>query len=267
MASLGWGLDPWGLGSFGSLPGPLFLVSASALSTRTVRVVVSVPPIALDDLPDVGDALNPATWVISRPGFVYTTAHIMAVDSVTFDITVVEAFGAAAVVHTVSSTTLEKPTREFIEAPLSLTFAGVVSSDEASPQAKLTKRRYVSQDLANPYVDGTLVMSPAGDYQLVSGAEMVKKLILRRLTTPKGGFFHLPEYGIGLAVKEPVITSSLILLRREIERQILLEPDVAEVGVQLLMNASAGILTVKSQTRLKTTGETFEQSFNLPTGA
>ena len=52
-------------------------------------------------------------------------------------------------------------------------------------------------------IGGSLRIGADGDYVADEGTELMKKLILRRLLTPKGAFFHLPDYGYGLAVKEP----------------------------------------------------------------
>jgi hypothetical protein len=262
-----WGLGEWGLDEWGGLPGPLNIVSALALSTRVVRVTLSTTPKAFSTTAS-GDALNPSVWTITRPdtGQVFTIASIDQVTAVDFDITVVEPFGSISVSHEVSSTMLEKPTGELISTPYSALFNGIA----AVGQDALSKRQ--QKDIANPQTSpgatglgGTLVMTSAGDYALVSGAELVKKLIIRRLITRPGEFSHLPTYGIGLAVKEPVSTSSLILLRREVERQVLEEPEVEAAQVALIIEPASGILTVNVRAKLTPTGESIETSFKLPT--
>jgi phage baseplate assembly protein W len=108
-------------------------------------------------------------------------------------------------------------------------------------------------------------MTPGGDYSLVSGADLVKKLILRRLVTQRGGFSHLPNYGTGvIAIKEPLNSAGLARAKQEIERQVLLEPEVKEVSVSLSLDNANGILTIIVKGRLKPTGESFSASFKLP---
>jgi len=264
MANLGWGLDPWGLGFYGGLLGPLSVQSAFAITTRTVRVTVSVPP-ADNSVSGIGDALNPATWSVTRldTGFVFTVASIDEVNETTFDITVVEAFGALSVTHQVLSTTLRKDTGELIEAPYSASFIGLIASDVATPEAQLAKRKLIPQDISNPFVDGTLVMTSGGDYALVSGAALVRKLIFRRLISQRGSFFHLPNYGLGFAVKEPLVSSDLVMLRKEVIQQISLEPEIEQADASLTLSAT-GILVLTVRGRLRPTGENFEQSFSLP---
>ena len=80
---------------------------------------------------------------------------------------------------------------------------------------------------------------------------MVRRLPRRLMTTP-GGFFHLPNYGLGIRLKESLITTDLVKLRTEVQRQILLEPefDSAQVAIAL---ASNGVLTLTVKAILSTT--------------
>lgn len=260
----GWGLSSWGLGSWGSLPGPLSVVSALALATRTVRVVLTTTPLAASAT-GVGDALNPDTWSLTRldTGFAFTIASIDQVDAVTFDLFLVEALGPAHVTHQVGSTTMQKPTGALIQSPYFATFTGL----EASVPAGV---RTAQEDVANPpappgltSVGGTLVMTAAGDYALVAGAELLKKLILRRLTTTPGDFAHLPNYGLGLSIKEPLRTNDLLLLQRAIEQQVSLEPDVADVQANLSFSNAEGILTVKVTATFRATGQQVTTSLKI----
>ena len=261
-----WGTGPWGLGTFGGLPGPLSVVSALAITTRTVRVTLTSTPLAASATVP-GDALNPATWTVTRldTGFMFTVASVDQVDAITFDIFLVQALGPASTQHQVSSTTLKKPTGALISSPYSALFNGLVASQPTS--VAIVRQR----DLANPpappglnSIGGTLVMDASGDYKLVSGAALLKKLILRRLTTRPGEFAHLPNYGLGFAVKEPLRDSDLIALRGDVEAQVLLEPDVATANVLLSFNNAEGIVVCRIRATMRSTGETVDTSMELP---
>jgi hypothetical protein len=152
-----------------------------------------------------------------------------------------------------------------ISSPYSALFNGLVASQPTS--VAIVRQR----DLANPpappglnSIGGTLVMDASGDYKLVSGAALLKKLILRRLTTRPGEFAHLPNYGLGFAVKEPLRDSDLIALRGDVEAQVLLEPDVATANVLLSFNNAEGIVVCRIRATMRSTGETVDTSMELP---
>ena len=102
---------------------------------------------------------------------------------------------------------------------------------------------------------GALQIDAGGDYVLQQGTALVRKLVIRRLITRPGDFYHLPDYGLGLRIKEPV-PGEIITLRGEIERQVELEPDV-EAALATL-SFSGNVLTIQVKVVLKTTGEGFE---------
>lgn len=89
----------------------------------------------------------------------------------------------------------------------------------------------VSDDLARPL--GTYLVDDSGDYAMDEGVASLRKRILRRLVTRKGGFAHLPSYGVGVLGygKTLARAASLSTLLAEAEVQIAREPDVARVRV------------------------------------
>lgn len=113
---------------------------------------------------------------------------------------------------------------------------------------------------------GTLEIESDGDYASMTGAELIKKLILRRLTTKPGDFFHLPNYGIGLREKEPLPVADLRKLAKAIELQVAQEPEVAAVKATLAYSASAAVLNVRVQAQLKTSGQQVAVAVAVPTG-
>lgn len=265
----GWGFDPFGQASYGaSALGTVSIRSALALSTREVEVEVS--GLVRDNSPYLeGDALNPNTWMVQR---LDTNAflHVVSVtQSATYKyvLLTLEEFAPANINHRVSSTTLLDAAGASIVSPRSADFAGMLAATQLTEQTKLAARRLASQDIANsqqPLVSffaGTLQIDASGDYKTVTAAELVKKLIYRRLVTTPGDFSHLPGYGVGIRLKEPLPTVELSKLKAQIEQQILLEPEVDAARVTLLLGTD-GVLTIRIAAQLKKTGE--DLSLSIP---
>lgn len=103
-------------------------------------------------------------------------------------------------------------------------------------------------------------MTSAGDYGLHSGVPFVKKMILRRLMTAPGDFFHLPTYGVGLKVKEPLPVQRLVSLRKLIELQLAKEPEIEALSVNLTQYAESNVLLVDIKGRVRKTSEAFSLS-------
>jgi hypothetical protein len=151
--------------------------------------------------------------------------------------------------------------------PRKADFAGLVADALATRQARLVSRGAIVRDVANPpapfaaegTLGGTLVITSSGDYDTVTGAELVKKLIIRRLTTGRGEFFHLPNYGVDFRVKETIQPSSLSQLKTSIEKQILKEPEVSAASASLTLDTS-NVLTVAVRATLRPTGEALQFS-------
>lgn len=273
MAIEGWGLDQWGLEEYGSttpLP-PLAIDAALAISTKEVQVTLNREPQSLAPTV-VGDALNPATWIIQRldNAFIFSTLSVRKEDPLTFVVSVLEDFGPFTATHRILSVTLlDADGGAISNPPLNRAdFAGVLSAETKDEVTRARLRSNAIRDVANPplpatgtgtTVGGTLVINNAGDYDLESGAPLLRKLIIRRLITLKGGFFHLPDYGLGLGVKETLPAANLIKLRAEAIRQIKREPEVEETDVQLTLSVK-NELTVRVRAKTRT-GEGVDFSF------
>jgi phage baseplate assembly protein W len=80
---------------------------------------------------------------------------------------------------------------------------------------------------------GTFEVDETGDYSSDVGLANLKKRINRRLITSKGGFVHLPDYGVGVFehMKRLSMAATRQNLADEARRQIKQEPDVAAVSV------------------------------------
>lgn len=268
----GWGLEPWGLGPWGLGLTPLSIGYAYAAGDRFVRLKLTTAPLeSASTVP--GSVFNPKTWAIQTPGTgrVLTVLSVAKVDALTYDILTLEQFDDHYVTMAVGSSTLKDSTG----APaglLTFGYKGVRLEKTSTPQKRVTSRGFALKDLANPPtpnspVGGTLEITSNGDYKSVEGPQLLRKLILRRLSSKPGDFFHLPEYGIGLREKEPLPVNDLILLKKQIEMQIALEPDVEAAKVRLAYDYAASSLLVGMQVKMAKTGQQIEYALPIPTGA
>jgi hypothetical protein len=278
MVASGWGTGSWGLGPWGGgIPvGPLVLEGAVAISTKEVEVALSrevqliAPTIA-------GDGLNPATWVIQNlsTGFLYSVLQVTQTGPLALTIQVLQDFDGVSVQHRVSSTTLlDSDGNPIASPPLNATdFAGVLANEKKDRVAYARRRSASVRDIANPptpqnrlgtNIGGTLIINDAGDYELESGATLIKKLIIRRLTTRKGDFFHLPDYGVGIEVKGILSSANLIKLRAEVIRQVLREPEVIDADASVALG-NENNLTVQVRAKIRPSNQ--EISFPVPLNA
>lgn len=265
----GWGFDDFGLLPMGDAAAALgaHVHQAHAVSTREVEVEVS--NFVQDNSPFLeGDALNPATWVVQRLDTLAFLHVVSITQTGTFKYTLLclEEFGPVAATHRVSTSTLLDINGTLIVEPRSADFLGITDEDKDQLEDRLAKRKVTTRDIANPqlpqdvFIAGTLQLDAAGDYKLETGPQLVKKLILRRLMTTPGDFFHLPDYGIGIRLKEPVPPVDLGRLKTAVEQQVLRETEVQTASATVTLDAN-GILTVVVRAKLKSTGESIEVGF------
>lgn len=95
-------------------------------------------------------------------------------------------------------------------------------------------------------VSGTFRVGEDGDYQFDDGLRNLKKRILRRLVTKKGGFAFLPDYGVGAleAVKKLNMAATRQMIADEAQRQIAREPDVEAVSVRAVQRSIGVVVFV-----------------------
>jgi len=270
---MSWGLAGWGLTPWGGIGG-MSISSAIALATHTVRVTLSSPPLATT-VARIGDALNPATWSVARSdtGEAFAVRLVVPVSGSLsqFELSLAAPLGPHQISHTVAAPGLLDALGNLIGPTSSTTFLGTIGRDVVSAAARATARGHGLRDLKsfasprNP-AGGTLVVQSDGDYGTVSGTEMLRRLLYRRLVSMPGDFFHLPNYGVGLKVKEPVRASSLAILAREIEGQLQREPEVKTVRVNLGL-LPENVLMVMAKVQLRSGGQQTDLSFQIPVGA
>jgi hypothetical protein len=98
----------------------------------------------------------------------------------------------------------------------------------------------ISMDLTNPQTPstagqqqslGTFQIDDKGDFINDSGRTSLKKRIMRRISTKKGGFFHLADYGLKIGEGELITPTKLRKLQVDAENQIKREPEVIALRV------------------------------------
>lgn len=268
----GWGFDDEGILPYGDAAASIgsSLVKAVAYSTREVDVTVS--NLVQDNSAFLdGDALNPSTWSVQR---LDTTdyLHVVSVTQIstyTYRLGTFEEFGPVEVTHRVNTSTLLDMSGNVINSPRNADFLGLLDDTQLTFESRLAAQKRSVRDVANAQVPGfaifagTLQIDAGGDYQTVTGTELTKKLIIRRLITKPGDFFHLPEYGIGLRAKEPIPTSDLPKLKKAIEDQCLRETEVQAAQCTLTLDPGNGLLYVQVRVQEKKTGQQVDIGFKV----
>jgi hypothetical protein len=188
-----------------------------------------------------------------------------------WDIRVLEPFPSFFTNLRVSSDTLKDLGGSLLDSPMSADFPGLIDAAVSTPERISAGKRYSIRDLANPpaprlpdTIAGTLIIGADGDYAQDEGSELVRKLIMRRLTTGRGGFYHLPEYGEGLKVKQPLPAGDLISFQGSLQRSIKREKEVKEAQVTVRQDGNS--LVVVARVQLENTGQMVEVSTSIPFG-
>lgn len=276
----GWGLAAWGtaLDAQGGTPATdvvntsawglgvvsvLYVVGAYPTTIRSLVVELSTPPQA-SSAGIAGDALNPSTWTVTKPDG--TRLPVFAVrrsSAQVFELLLGRVLGPEQgdVLHTVAfSGLLAIPGTSTLQSTQE--FAGLAEVVAMGTQDGLV-------DFANPQlpdgsrVGGTFLVDDSGGYEMDSGEAFLRKIVIRRLQTMPGEFFHMPDYGLGLRLKEPLQPGDLIKVKREADLQLLREPEFAEVRTSLKL-ASNGTLSINVAIRLASTNQQVLVPINVP---
>lgn len=226
---MSYGLSEWGLSVWGVNPS-LYLESAAALTTHAVLVTVSAPMLISSPL-GTGDALNPATWSVARDdtSFAWTVVGCSRVTDRRVILYLRTALQSWNRTHVVRTTELRSSSGALVVSPYELGFRGVL------PTTAINEPR-VPFDLASTDINaGGLRTTEAGGYERVFGNDAIRKMVLRRLTTFPGSYFHIapPEFGMDLKSKEAVRNSALVAMKRSIELEIMQEPGVFDAKVSI----------------------------------
>jgi hypothetical protein len=225
-------------------------MNAVAVATNCVRVTVSALPKA-SSATAVGDALNPATWSVFEvvSGTVHTVLSSSQFSPLEFDLQVLEPFAAYPTVHRTATSTLLSLAGGLVAAPKSADFLGVVAHKaNATPNPLVDLKNRPTATSGG--TGGTLVVTDGGDYAAIENPELVRKLIYRRLGTPRGAFFHLPNYGLAATLKKNYTVSDLVAMRQDCITQAELEDEVDSADATVSLSQS-GILDLQLAADLK----------------
>lgn len=269
---MSYGTQQWGLDGFGGLSADLSISHAYAISTNEVVVVLSKPPLDRTALL-TGDVRSPGSWRVTIPA-TNTTLTVAGVAQyaapLSWLIRTLDKLPESTVTCLVEAVGLKDANNAIVGSLDSAEFAGVTELAVSTPAALAATRQASGRDLANvptPTVDagvgGTLLIK-GGDYALVEGSELLKKLILRRLVSAPNDFFHLPNYGVGLKVKQAIPTGDLVKLKTRAENQVKLEKGVG--GVSVAVAQSNNTLTVQVKAKLAKSGQVVTVAMGSPIG-
>jgi hypothetical protein len=266
---MGWGssefgLSAWGVGGAGS--GSIYLEAALATTERTVQGRFTGNVRALSAL-GTGDALNPASWTVQRLDtlayLTVLTVRVVLADNV-FELYTLQKLGGPMVVHRLANVGILDFAGAPTVAPLTADFYGLEAF--VSPPDQRGPRDLLNHPHSGTAISGVLRATSGGDYATHAGAEMVRKLVIRRLTTSPHSFFHLDKnYGLGIKDKQPLPVNDLTKLKVEVERQIEREPDVDSARASVSLNRQ-GILTITAQVKMKN-NQVVPVEFSVPTAA
>lgn len=239
----GYGISPYGTSGYG-IPTEMSLGYAFPSSIRRVRVELTSPP-RMKSKSVQGDSLNPFSWSVSRLDTLESLFVLLVepVNSTTFDLYVMKKMGDYPILHEVRAELLFSMGGSEIVNPVSAQFLGLTWPLSTTPDLLVTSDLKYLQP-------GVFDVDTTGDYSNITNLEVLKKVILRKITTIPSSFFHLPEFGIGVRVKEPIPTSSLVELKRQIEIAVLQEPEVVSASVALgFSNSGILLINVAARTR------------------
>lgn len=263
----GYGIGPFGTMPFGTnLPpdAPLALLSMLAIRENVIRLEFNVTP-RYTRLRDPNDAADPRRYVVTavegtrgRDDLPTRGVRPIQVDQVP---------GYPNLLDLV----LDRP---MSPAPgqYDVTISGLVSGFTGDPLPPSTTRTtavfkgvppmladiaFNVRDIANPQartgiydplpvssgqeLDGLLGVYPIdsqNDFAFDEGLASYRKRIIRRLTTRKNGYAHLPGYGIDTlkSVKTLARAGVREFIAQDAESQIRMEPETVDVSVSIVIN-------------------------------
>lgn len=271
----GWGESRWGFsagwgdGFFGqqNTQVTLVLTQVYAASRRHVFVEFNNAPLMVSGF-GPNDSLNPANWIVTRTdtGERLPVGGVIPNGSLSVILYLLDPLGPPVVNHAVSVSNL----RTSGGSPMTSAGANFIGIANSADNIGARPGRPVTRDLlSRPLGDGefgaTLAVGSNGDYANQQGVDLLRKLVERRLFTKPGDFKHLPDYGLGLDAKTPVPPGDLVRLKKEIEEQVLREPEFTSVTAGLILTPD-GELTILL-TAVTRTGLSVETTLAVQTGA
>lgn len=277
--STGWGDEPWGAGPWGGGPGagPLQIASVLAVRENVIRVEFT-EAVSYTNIKDPSDGSLPSNWRVEpNPQSIGANGEsarpVMVVEVLRPDVddvplgtlskfldlvldrpmTPYPAFYRVIIVGAIFTQDLA-----FCLQDVSVTFPAIYrelqrptlvdevgSRDLANAQSLGSVLQSLTETPGTQFSLGTYQVGADGDYAFDSGNVNLKKRIVRRVFTKKGGFSWLLNYGVGIDSygKQLGRANTITKLTTDIETQIKQEPDVERARVRVdITNLHQGLL-------------------------
>lgn len=264
----GFGTGPFGTMPFGTsmpLTNPLQIESLLAVRENLVRVIFNIPP-RFTQLKDPNDASDPDRFIITPVDGTFGRD-----DEPTRPVTVIVVEQSEGLDGAGLDLILDRPMSPE-PGRYSLNISGLVSAIDETPFPTTTLQYTAlfkglvplvpefiinNRDIANPQTRqgifdplpveegqdldallGTFPEDSQGDLAYDEGLAGYKKRVMRRLTTRKGRYSHLPNYGVSMltSIKQLSRAGLREFLADEAEQQIRQEPETVDVSVVLVVD-------------------------------
>lgn len=245
--------DPLGGG------GPIHVVRAQAIEGQTVRVVFDAEPLHQSAV-SPADALNPSNYQFAVTVGAGTGApqpvgvKVAVVEGPTLavpaghwgvDVQVDRPLVVGLSFEVTVATQVRSANGGTLGFPYSAPFVGIVRLAAVQPPP----RQLENLDLGNNIVTGAFIVEDGGDIAPQGGLEGYRKRVIRRVTTPKNAWAHLPGYGLLPGLKMPASSKEILALKADAVQQIGSEPETASVDVQVSFAAQVLTMSIKARTK------------------
>jgi len=272
---LAWGSGPWGSFSWGGGvgAGAITVLEVIAIRENVIRLHFSAKPYytGLLDAPDASLVRKySVTPVVGTVGYNGSAARPVSVARIAL---VLDDANALDVV-------LDRPMTPFpanyivkVDDIFSADLLSAIPATSQSAPAVFAQLSPPTVDTASPSRDmsnpqtgeitdpnaaailGSFEVDTSGDFSMEEGIQALKNRIYRRMSTRRGAFAHLPEYGIGVKDygKKLSTAAAISSLVSDTEAQIAQEPEVQFVRVRPIQDRLAdGLLRLRIAVRTKT---------------
>jgi hypothetical protein len=259
-----WGSN-WGVNWGGANNARLFALSSAIASTvRSVVVTFTDTPLVSSSL-GTNDGANSDTWTVVDidTGVESTIVAISQLDTYRVQLTVQSPW-VANHTYKVTAASIVSTSGDTVASPGYALFDAMASSKPAVRNVKKPLVDFYNAPTPKSPA-GTLVVGSSGDYRMMSDSDLIRKLILRRISTRRGGFKWLPNYGSGRDAKDLMPTSELVKAKAAYDLQIAQEPEVDVINSKLTLSKD-GILVLSVQAKLKNSNDVVPLDFALSGG-
>lgn len=256
-----WGSN-WGINWGGANNALAFAMSSAIASTiRSVIVTFTDTPLVSSSL-GTNDGANADTWTIidTDTGIVSTIVGISLLDAYRVQL-FVQAPWAANDSYKVMAPSLVSDSGVTVASPGYATFAAMSASKSMVRNVKKPLIDFYNAPTPKSPA-GTLIVGSSGDYKMMGYSDLIRKLILRRISTRRGGFKWIPNYGAGRDAKEPMPMSEFVKVKTAYDLQVAQEPEVDLINSRLSLSKD-GILVYAVNAKLKNSDEVVPLDFAL----